>query len=69
MRSTNYTQLKKYRQSSLLEIVLCCTAGLFFLGLLLYMCFLLYPIFHVIEVNVNAVCRELNNAANGVFHQ
>lgn len=67
--STIHTQFKKYRQSSLIEIMLYYTAGLFFLSLLLYMCLLLYPILHIIELNVNAICRELNNAANGVFHQ
>ena len=67
--STNYTPLKKVRYSSFLEITACLTLDILLLSLMLYVCFLLSPIFYEIQSYLNLLCSQLNNAAKGIFHQ
>lgn len=63
-----YIQVKKYIQSSLIEKALRFLVCLFILSLLLFMCFLFFPIIKEIQVHINTVVEESNNAVKGIYH-
>lgn len=63
-----HTKIKQYIQGSLTEKLLQYSACLLLLSLLLFTCFLFYPIIKEIQLYINTAVGEINNAARVVYH-